>query len=121
MQIRDHTLSFKLSDIIKQLLIIAHNFKDFDWSRKGINEYLLIRSSKLFEVKISPNQKDKKPKFKRKIMRSLKYQSVKRKRTFKEFVHQKFSRSKSKKGKQQRSYHNSSKRQNPFARNVIRH
>jgi hypothetical protein len=120
MQLRESTLSIRLSELINQLFILTHSVKDFDWTRKGINDYLLIRAARLFEVKIIQDRSTKKPKIKRKIMRSLKYKSVKRKRTLKEFIKQKFARSKNKKSRQQNSIHNSEKQRNKFARNVIR-
>jgi hypothetical protein len=120
MQLRESTLSIRLSELINQLFILTHSVKDFDWTRKGINDYLLIRAARLFEVKIIQDRSTKKPKIKRKIMRSLKYKSVKRKRTLKEFIKQKFARSKNKKSRQQNSIHNFEKQRNKFARNVMR-
>ena len=115
-QLSDVILSNRLSDYIRGVLVFIQQLREFDWSRKGINEYLLFRSARLFDIRLE----SRKPAYNKrsKIMRSLKYQTKIKKRGFKHFLKRIFRRNEGE--VQQQTYCKPRGGENPFSRNVMR-
>jgi len=98
MELREIELSIKLPDIIHELQLFIYALKDFTWTRSGLNQLLLARAEKLFDVPKSRERtgvnirKDKKTEF----MRSVQNQQYTKKRSIRNYIVGIFERPKSK-------------------------
>ena len=50
MELREIELSIKLPDIIHELQLFIYALKNFSWTRSELNQFLLARAEKLFDV-----------------------------------------------------------------------
>jgi hypothetical protein len=98
MELREIELSIKLPDIIHELQLFIYALKNFSWTRSELNQFLLARAEKLFDVpksseKVRVNiRKHKKIEF----MRGVHNQQYVRKRSIKNYIVGIFVRPKSK-------------------------
>lgn len=120
MQLKELTLSDRLTTLLKEIILFANTLRQFSWTRQGINNYLLSRSARLFDIQLHHSQlAGRVTKQKRKIMRSLKYQTTVKKRSLLAYVRELFRPKSSSGGEIQQRRRRP--RENPFSRNVMRH
>ncbi len=88
MELREIELSIKLPDIIHELQLFIYALKNFSWTRSELNQLLLTRAEKLFDVPKSSEKtrvnirKHKKLEF----MRSVQNQQYVKKRSMRNYI-----------------------------------
>ena len=117
MQLREFRLSNVPGALLRELVLFVNGIREFNWTRQGLNDYLLNKSLRLFDVKMYQKSMANHSKSKRK-MRSLKRQQKIKKQWFKSFLKQRFGRKI--KRKNRKELYRNSRISASFSRNVMR-